>query len=127
MEVVCKLLSEKFNLNMELESAYRIGSSQIIHGRRQHRHIIIRVKKFEDKIKIMKQKIDCLKDTNYYMVDDLTDYDLVLKKKFKPLIDDARMNKKPWKFRNGKLIVDGRLMTLNDIQHTDVDATNPTA
>ena len=43
----------------------------------------------------------------YYLVDDLTDMDLQKKKFYRDIIEDAKANDKRYKFRNGKLVIDG--------------------
>ena len=57
----------------------------------------------------MKNKADALKDEEYYITEDKTDADMELKKRLSPIIDEARKSNKKWKFRNGKLIIEGTL------------------
>ena len=45
----------------------------------------------------------------FFFTDDMTDADVEMKKRLKPVIDQATSEKKKWKFRAGKLFIDGKL------------------
>ena len=61
--------------DVELERVHRDG--KIRHrprnrGPNRPRHILIKLLRYQDKVEIMKNRKECLKDDNYYIVDDLT-------------------------------------------------------
>ena len=111
-QIVSNMLESKFNMNnVAIQNAHRTGKNIIFQGKKQPKHIIFKVLYLTDKIEIMKKKRQCLLDETYYITDDLTENDLDLKKRLKPVMDDAKANQKRWKFRNGKLIIEGQLYT----------------
>ena len=70
--------------DVELERVHREG--KIRHGARnlrpnRPRHMLIKLLRYQDKVEIMKNRKKCLKDDNYYIVDDLTRKDLEEKQK----------------------------------------------
>ena len=71
--------------NVELERLHR--DVKIRHGPRnggpnRSCHILIKLLRYQDKVEIMKYRKECLKNDNYYIVDDLTRKDLEEKQKW---------------------------------------------
>ena len=94
-QIVSNMLEFKFNMNnVAVQNAHRTGKNIIFQGKKQPKHIIFKVLYLTDKIEIMKKKRQCLLGENYYITDDLTESDLDLKKCLKPVMDDAKANKK---------------------------------
>ena len=85
-EIVDNILAEKFGMeDVELERVHRDG--KIRRGPRNRgpnrpRHILIKLLRYQDKVEIMKNRKECLKDDNYYIVDDLTGKDLEEKQRW---------------------------------------------
>ena len=79
-EIVDTIFTEKFDMeDVELEIVHRDG--KIRHGPRNRgpnrpRHILIKLLRYQDKVEIMKNRKECLKDDSYYIADDLTRKDL---------------------------------------------------
>ena len=85
-EIVDTIFAEKFEMeDVEIERVHRDG--KIRRGPRNRgpdrpRHILIKLLRYQDKIEIMKNRKECLKDDNYYIVEDLTTKDLEEKQKW---------------------------------------------
>lgn len=108
--VVKSVLASKMGLGeVPVDTAHRVGPHVIKNGRHVNRHIIFRLQNIQDKHEVMKRKRDALKDEAFYIIDDLTEADLDLKKRLKPVTDKARAEGKTWKFRAGKLIIEGQV------------------
>ena len=90
LEIVDTIFTEKFDMeDVELERVHRYG--KIRHGPRNRepnrtRHILIKLLRYQDKVDIMKNRKECLKDDNYYIVDDLTQQHCK-KRKFQVFLD----------------------------------------
>ena len=57
----------------------------------------------------MKNQREKLKDVNYYLTDDLTSQDLTMKNSYKEIIDQAVSDNKRVMFRNGRLLINGKV------------------
>ena len=75
------MIWKKLNLK-EYTATGKIRHRPRNRGPNRPRHILIKVLKYQDKIEIMKNRKECLKDDNYYIVDDLTRKDLEEKQKW---------------------------------------------
>lgn len=110
VSVVHKLLYEKFDLDIPIESAYRMG--KVMNGGKP-RHIVFKVARVSDKHDIFKMKRYALRNEDYYIVEDLTRADLAVKKQLQPEMDQLRSQGKRFKFRDGKLMVQGAATSNN--------------
>lgn len=101
--VVSQMLIDKFGMQgIEIERAHRVGKFQT----GKTRQIIFRLLKFQDKLQIFRSKpLEKLKGTNMKIKDDLSDADQEKLIKFQPAIEKAKVEKKKWRFFNGKLYV----------------------
>ena len=62
----------------------------------------------------MKNQREKLKHYSYYLTDDLTSQDLKTKRSYKEVIDQAVSENKRVMFRNGKLLINGKVYS--DVQ-----------
>ena len=108
-EVVSKILKEKFDMEVQVETAFRAGKSKNVAGKVHPRHLVFKVCKVEDKWQILQKKREALKDVNYFIVEDLTKSDLDYKAACKTTIDEARRQGKTCRFRNGKWFINGQM------------------
>ena len=99
-----------------VETAHRTGRKT---GR--PRHIIARVGTRSEKIEILKQQREGLKHKEYFIVDDLTQQDLQEKRRLQPIMQQASAEGKKWKFRNGRLIIEGRFHTEKENQEIETE------
>jgi hypothetical protein len=95
--------------NVNVTKAHRIGRRRFIQGKPQPRPIIFKVLRHNKRIELLQKSRDALKSKDYFLADDMTSQDLSTKRALQPVIDKAKRDNKPWKFRNGKLIIDGRV------------------
>ena len=87
-----------------IEKAHRTGKRSA-----RPRQIIFKLNNYEDKMTIFSKKREALDGAGYYFTDDITDMDLQTKRALKPVMDEARSEKKEVKFRNGKLFINGNI------------------
>ena len=85
--VVKDILINKMNLDIDIESAFRIGKFGY---KGKPRHIVFKVLKVADKHKIFQKKHKALKDEEFYIIDDLTKADLQVKKEAQPEIEQLK-------------------------------------
>lgn len=110
--IVQKILKDKFGMhNVDIEVAHRVGPPKVKNGRYVKRHIIFRLQHLQDKHTILQNKRQCLAEDTFFFTDDMTDADVEMKKRLKPIIEEATSANKKWKFRAGKLIIEGKLYT----------------
>ena len=70
MALVQGVLKDDFKMeSVELERAHRVGKSTKIDGKNT-RHLIFKLLRYEDKVHILKNKREVLKDKPHYIVDD---------------------------------------------------------
>jgi hypothetical protein len=109
--IVQHILTNKLNMpHVEIETAYRTGKIDNANSRGKPRHIIFKLR-LQDKHEILRRKRRALSGTDILIVEDATPADMELKRKLQPVINRAKEEGKLWKFRNGKLIIEGRLYT----------------
>ncbi|KAH3736779.1 hypothetical protein DPMN_043352 [Dreissena polymorpha] len=87
-----------------VENAYRVGKKQS----GKVRQIVFRVRSFNHKLAIFSSRKTALDKRNYYITDDLTEFDREHISQLKPIIDQAMREKKNVKYRNGALFIDGQ-------------------
>ena len=102
-------------MHAEVEVAHRTGRP----GQQQPRHIIARVTSVQGKLDILRAQKHFLKNKAYFFVEDLTKKDYEIKRALKPVIDKARHEGKRWRFRDGKLYVNGEHIVSSSV-HTTV-------
>lgn len=73
-----EILKSKFKFNMKVEAAYRVGMKG-----EKPRHIVVKTRSHQDKVKIMKDARSVLEKEDIYFIDDLTRRDLEAKKKYR--------------------------------------------
>ena len=95
--------------NAEIMKAHRTGKNIQKDGKTLPRQIIFKFLRHTDKLYAMKRQREQLKDYPYYLADDLTGKDLQTKKSVKDVIGQARTAKKRVMFRNGKLVINGKV------------------
>ncbi len=86
IEIVKDILITKFGFDqnyIEIERAHRSGSLK-----KKPRHILIRLLRYVDKVRVMKSWRQCLKDQSYRITDDLTQVDLEEKLKWKEEVSE---------------------------------------
>lgn len=109
MALVKAVLCDDFEMESpQVERAHRVGKPRQIDGKKT-RHIIFKLRHFDDKLNILRKKWEVLKDKPHYIVDDLTDADLEAKQRLKPVMDEARRQKKTVKFSKGDVYINGAL------------------
>lgn len=57
---------------------------------------------------IIRQSCDALRSECYFITDDMTQQDLQRKRDLKPVIEQVQRENIRWRYRNGKLIIDGQ-------------------
>ena len=72
------ILHDKFGMQVKVERAHRDGTKRD----NRPRHILVKTLSYRDKTQIMKSARDKLKNTGYFIVDDLTKKDLGEKRKW---------------------------------------------
>ena len=124
-QIVSSVLNTKFGMKLvAIQSAHRTGKNIMYQGKKQPKHIIFKLLNHPDKIHIMQNKAKCLEHENYFITDDMTEDDLELKRRLKPVTTDAESKGQKWKFRNGKLIIGGQLYT-GPIPNKDTKTQRP--
>lgn len=73
------------------------------------RQIIFKCLRHCDKHFLITNQRQKLSDVPFFLIDDLTDQDLQTRRSLKDVIDNAVKEKKRWKFRNGKLVIEGQV------------------
>ena len=81
------ILKTKFKMDIKVERADRAGKRGD-KPRDKPRHIIVKTNLYDEKVAIMKNARDALKDDPFYFVNDLTKQDLEQKKKHKKEVQD---------------------------------------
>ena len=96
--------------NVEVEDAWRSGrKSDMSNGRQYPRAITFKLLRLDDRKVILKEKSKALQHTNFFISEDMIPADIDLRRRLKPVMDQAKADGKKFKFRGGKLIIDGRL------------------
>jgi archaellum component FlaC len=113
-QLVEYILCEQIGVQARVEVAHRTGKSTFIDGIKRPRHIIFRVGSVAEKIQILQWQREMLQGECYFLMEDLTLQDLHTKRRLRPIIDQARQDGKMWKFRDGKLIINGQLYKENE-------------
>ena len=108
-DIVRSVLTQIGMPNAEVMKAHRTGKRAVQGGRTLPRQIIFKLLRHSDKQYALKYQRERLSGVPYYLVDDLTDMDLQKMKSYRDIIEDAKANDKRYKFRNGKLVIDGKL------------------
>ena len=108
-DIVYGVLAQLGMPNAEIMKAHRTGKNIQKDGKTLPRQIIFKFLRHTDKHYAIKKQREQLKDYPYYLADDLTGKDLQTKKSFKDVIDQARTAKKRVMFRNGKLVINGKV------------------
>ena len=107
---IVKLVITRIGMpNGEVMKAHRTGKRAVQGERTLPRQIIFKFLRHSDKQYTLKYQREGLSDVPFYLVDDLTDMVLQKNKSYRDIIEDAKANDKRYKFRNGKLVIDGRL------------------
>ena len=100
--------------NAEIMKAHRTGKNIKKDGRTLPKQIIFKFLRHSDKLLAMKNQREKLKHYSYYLTDDLTSQDLKTKRSYKEVIDQAVSENKRVMFRNGKLLINGKVYS--DVQ-----------
>ena len=96
--IVKKILTTKLGIEeVEVERAHRDGKVYKGKGTPRPRHILVKLLRYSDKVKIFKGWRTCLKDESYKVVDDLTKFDYEEKKRWR--VEVAELYKKGHKLR----------------------------
>ena len=82
-------------------------------GKQLPRHIVATFRNISDRHEIMRNKSRVLKDTGFFITDDLTEADVKRKRELQPVMEQARREGKNVKFRHGKLYIDGNIFRGN--------------
>ena len=98
--------------DVAVEHAHRDGRAP--HGRSPH--ILVKLLSYRDKIEIMKQAKSALKDTGYFILDDLTKADLTEKKKWSKQVKELYDQGKKLKFSAGKWRRNGQPFTFREAE-----------
>ena len=107
---IVKRVAAKIGLrNCEIMKAHRTGKNAVIGGRTMPRQIIFKCLRHCDKHFLITNQRQKLSDVPFFLIDDLTDQDLQTRRSLKDVIDNAVKEKKRWKFRNGKLVIEGQV------------------
>lgn len=109
VDIVKYILYDRLNVDGYVEVAHRTGRPVLKNGYRMPRHLIFRVGSVQQKQEILQYQRQALQNEPYFITEDLTQKDLWTKRRLKPVIDQARQQGKRWKFRNGKLFIEGQL------------------
>ena len=104
-EILDHILCDQMKLKTYVEVAHRSGRRGD-----SPRHVIFRVSSLQDKIDILKYQRQCLGSSAYFFAEDLTVKDYHTKRSLKPEIDKARAAGKQWRFRNGNLYIEGKIV-----------------
>ena len=118
-DIVVSIIQE-LQVYADVEVAHRTGRS----GQQQPRHIIARVTSVQGKLDILRAQKHFLKNKAYFFVEDLTKKDYETKRALKPVIDKARHEGKRWRFRDGKLYVNGEHIVSSSVHTTDRPVTS---
>ena len=78
VDIVEKVLQEKFELTCKVERAHRDGRR----SEGKPRHILFKLLSYRQKVDVMKRAREVLKDEPYFLIDDLTPSDLQEKQKY---------------------------------------------
>ncbi len=110
-KTVCDLLSHHFKLDdVEIEDAYRFGTKGVTrNGKQLPRHIVVTMKRAEDRLSIMRSKGTVLKDEDFFITDDLIDADRRRRDELKPVMEKARKDGKKVVFKHGKLYINNQV------------------
>ena len=108
--IVTDILTSKLKMeNVEVERAHRDGKPRTYKGKPVHRHILIKLLRYKDKINIFKNWRQSLEGETYRIADDLTKTDLEEKRKWKEEVADLyskgiklRFSGGLWRDRLGK-------------------------
>ncbi len=101
--MVREMFFTKFSLeDIEIERAHRDGKIyKDRNGTPRPRHIIVKLLRYTDKVKIMKMWRTCLKDESFRVTDDLTKSDLEEKKRWQPEVKALYNKGEKLRFVNG--------------------------
>ena len=116
-DIVYGVLSKIGMQNVEIMKAHRTGKNFKKDGRTLPKQIIFKFLRHSDKQFAMKNQREKLKDVNYYLTDDLTSQDLKTKKSYKEVIDQAVSDNKRVMFRNGRLLINGKVYSSGQSDH----------
>ena len=119
----CKTIVEEI-IYMQLEVYANIETAHRTGKRQDHkpRHIIFRVQSMEQKFDILQIQKEKLKESGLFITEDLTRNDLMEKIRLKPVIDKAKQKGEKWKFKNGKLMIEGKIY--KDTKENDSSSTS---
>ena len=101
-KVVSDILRSKFKMNIQVERAHRDGRR----GDRP-RHILVKTLSYQEKVAIMKEAREALREQKYYIVDDMTRKDLESKKKHAKKVQDLYQKGTKLRFYAGQWRGDG--------------------
>ena len=108
-ETVSKLIKEKLNVETQVKSA-------VLMDRTDTKVIIVQLRDFQEKMKVMKNKYK-LKGLNIYMEDDLTPAERQTQYEIRKKAKEIGNMGKAVKIGYRKLIVDGEIYKWNETQH----------
>jgi len=67
-----------------------------------------------DKQFLLQNQRRALANEHFHIIEDMTEADLQTKHSLRDVIEKAKQEQKRWKFRNGKLIIDGEVYNKYD-------------
>jgi hypothetical protein len=105
--IVTDIISNELGVPVNVDVAHRTGRKDDQYPR----HIIFRVSSMQEKMDVLRAQKQALKHKAYFFVEDLSKKDYNTKRALKPVIIKAREEGKRWRFRDGKLFVNGELIT----------------
>jgi len=101
--------------DVEIMKAHRTGKQSFnSSGRPVPRHIIFKLLRHSDKQFLLQNQRRALANEHFHIIEDMTEADLQTKHSLRDVIEKAKQEQKRWKFRNGKLIIDGEVYNKYD-------------
>ena len=100
--IVTDIFSTKFGMEyVEIERVHRDGKRYKGPGASRPRHVLVKLLRYSDKMKIFRGWRQCLKGEAYKIVDDLTKFDYEEKKRWSSEVTELYKNGKKLRFVNG--------------------------
>lgn len=115
-DFVKDVINNDLQLQVNITKAHRTGRLQP----NKPRHIIFTVPTIDNNFAILKRQYTALREKAYHITEDLTKYDYLTKRSFGPQIGKAIQESKKWRFRNGRLYVDGQLVQQTNQDHVQI-------
>lgn len=105
LDIAEDILAQKFNMaDATVERAHRDGRGK--DGRSPH--ILVKLLSYRDKMDVLRQSRSTLKDTNFFIVDDLTKIDLAEKRKYSQQVKGLYNKGTKLRFVAGKWRLNGQ-------------------